>query len=36
MGELLTGRLTPDEFIDRVQAKADEIAEDPDIAKFTR
>ena len=36
MGELLTGRLTPDEFIDRVQAKADDVANDPDIAKFTR
>ena len=36
MGELLTGRLTPDGFIDRVQAMADDIAADPDIVKFTR
>lgn len=36
MGELLSGRLTPEGFIDRAQAKADEIAADPDITKFTR
>ncbi len=36
MGELLSGRLTPQEFIDMAQAKADEIKEDPDVTKFSR
>jgi N-acetylglucosamine transport system substrate-binding protein len=36
MGELLSGRITPEEFIDRAQAKADETAADPDIVKFSR
>lgn len=36
MGELLSGRITPEEFIDLAQTMADEIKEDPDIAKFSR
>ncbi len=36
IGELLAGRLTPEEFIDRAQAKADEVKDDPDIVKFSR
>ena len=35
-GELLTGKLKPEEFIDAMQKKADAIAKDPDIKKFTR
>jgi N-acetylglucosamine transport system substrate-binding protein len=35
-GELLTGKLKPEEFVDAMQKKADEIAKDPDIKKFTR
>ena len=35
-GELLTGKMKPEEFVDAMQKKADEIAKDPDIKKFTR
>jgi N-acetylglucosamine transport system substrate-binding protein len=34
--ELLTGKIKPEGFVDALQAKADEIAKDPDIKKFTR
>jgi N-acetylglucosamine transport system substrate-binding protein len=36
MGSLLTGQITPDEYIDNVQAMADQIAGDDSIPKFTR
>ena len=36
MGALLTGRIDVEEFIDRVQEVADEVAEDEDIPKYTR
>jgi N-acetylglucosamine transport system substrate-binding protein len=35
-GELMTGTIKPDEFISNMQKKADEVAADPDIKKFTR
>ncbi len=35
-GELMTGVIKPDEFISIMQKKADEVAADPDIKKFTR
>lgn len=35
-GDLLTERITPEEFADSVQAKADEIKANPDIPKYTR
>jgi N-acetylglucosamine transport system substrate-binding protein len=35
-GELLTGKMKPEEFIDALQKKADDIAKDPDIPKFKR
>jgi N-acetylglucosamine transport system substrate-binding protein len=36
MGDLLTLRITPEEFVEAVQAKADEIKANPDIPKYTR
>ncbi len=36
MGELLTNRITPDEFIDIMQEKADEALADPDIEILKR
>lgn len=36
LGEVMTGRMTPDEFIALAQAKADEIAADDEVIKFTR
>ena len=36
MGALLTGRIGVEEFIDRVQEVADDVAEDDDIPKYTR
>jgi N-acetylglucosamine transport system substrate-binding protein len=36
LGSLINGRITPEEFVDVVQAKADEVADDPDIPKFKR
>jgi N-acetylglucosamine transport system substrate-binding protein len=35
-GELLTGVIKPEEFVDLMQKKADEIAANPDIPKFKR
>ena len=35
-GELMTGVIKPDEFIANMQKKADEVAKDPDVKKFTR
>ena len=36
MGELLAGRITSAEFIDRSQEAADKTASDPDVVKYTR
>ena len=36
MGQLLTGRVDAEEFIERVQEVADEVKEDDDIPKYTR
>jgi N-acetylglucosamine transport system substrate-binding protein len=36
MGSLLTGRISPEEFVERVQEVADEVKEDDDIPKYTR
>lgn len=36
LGEIMTGRMEPDEFISIIQAKADEIAADSEVTKFTR
>ncbi|MEZ4736569.1 MAG: N-acetylglucosamine/diacetylchitobiose ABC transporter substrate-binding protein [Caldilineaceae bacterium] len=35
-GELMTGAITPAEFVDAMQKTADEIAQDPDTVKFQR
>lgn len=35
-GDLLTGRMTPEEWIDAVQSKADEVKADDSIVKYTR
>lgn len=35
-GELLTKRITPDDFIEAVQKMADEVKADPDIKKYRR
>ncbi len=35
-GDLLTGRVTPEQWIEAVQAKADEVKADPDIIKYER
>ena len=35
-GDLLTGRITPDEFIDAAQKMADKVKADPEVTKFTR
>jgi|GEM_PF-108729 len=35
-GELLTGKIKPEDFVAALQKKADEIAADPDIKKFKR
>ncbi|MFI7614166.1 N-acetylglucosamine/diacetylchitobiose ABC transporter substrate-binding protein [Nonomuraea terrae] len=35
-GELMTGGLTPDAYLERMQKKADEIKNDSSIKKFTR
>ena len=32
----MTGRITPEEFIERVQEVADEVKADEDIPKYTR
>ena len=36
MGELLAGRITAADFIDRAQAAADKTASDPDVVKYHR
>lgn len=36
MGEMLTGRITPDQFVEAVQAMADKVKADPEVTKFTR
>ena len=36
VGELMTGRMDPGEFIELAQAKADETAADDEVTKFTR
>ncbi len=36
IGELLTKRITPDEFAEKAQAMADKVKADPDVTKFTR
>lgn len=36
MGALMTGQIGPDEYIENVQAMADQIADDESIPKFTR
>ncbi len=35
-GDLMTGRMTPEEWIEAVQAKADEVKADDSIPKYTR
>jgi N-acetylglucosamine transport system substrate-binding protein len=35
MGELLTNRITPEQFVENVQAIADEVKADDDIPKYT-
>jgi N-acetylglucosamine transport system substrate-binding protein len=35
-GELMTGVIKPEEFVDAMQKKADDIAANPDIPKFKR
>jgi N-acetylglucosamine transport system substrate-binding protein len=36
MGEMLTGRITPDQFVEAVQAMADKVKADPEVTKFKR
>jgi N-acetylglucosamine transport system substrate-binding protein len=36
MGDLLTKRITPDEFIEAAQKMADKVKADPEVTKFTR
>jgi len=36
LGEVMVGRMEPDEFIELAQAKADETAADEEVTKFTR
>ena len=36
MGDLLTKRITPGEFIEAAQKMADKVKADPDVTKFTR
>ena len=36
LGELMTGRMGPDQFCETVQAAADAVKADPDIPKYTR
>jgi N-acetylglucosamine transport system substrate-binding protein len=35
-GDLMTGRMTPEQWIEAMQAKSDEIKADPDIPKYER
>jgi N-acetylglucosamine transport system substrate-binding protein len=34
MGEMLTGRITPEQFVETVQAMADKVKTDPEVTKF--
>ncbi len=36
MGELLTKKITPDQFVEAVQKMADKVKADPEVTKFTR
>jgi N-acetylglucosamine transport system substrate-binding protein len=36
MGQLMTGRISPEEFVETVQGIADDIKADDDIPKYTR
>jgi N-acetylglucosamine transport system substrate-binding protein len=36
IGDVLTGLITPDQFIDDVQKMADKVKADPEVTKFTR
>lgn len=36
MGEMLTKRITPEQFVETVQAMADKVKTDPEVTKFTR
>ena len=36
MGDLLTGRITPEEYSETIQAMADKVKADPEVTKFTR
>ncbi|MBN1875348.1 MAG: N-acetylglucosamine/diacetylchitobiose ABC transporter substrate-binding protein [Anaerolineae bacterium] len=36
MGEMLTKRITPEQFVEAVQAMADKVKADPEVTKFTR
>jgi N-acetylglucosamine transport system substrate-binding protein len=36
MGDLLTKRITPEEYVEAVQAMADKVKVDPEVTKFTR
>ncbi len=36
MGELMTGRISPEEFCENMQEVADEVKDDDDIPKYTR
>jgi N-acetylglucosamine transport system substrate-binding protein len=36
MGDMLTKRITPDEYVEAVQKMADKVKADPEVTKFTR
>lgn len=36
MGEMLTKRITPEQYVETVQAMADKVKADPEVTKFTR
>jgi hypothetical protein len=36
MGEMLTKRITPEQFVENVQKMADKVKADPEVTKFTR
>jgi len=36
MGDMMNGRVTPDEYVEAVQAMADKVKADPEVTKFTR
>ncbi len=35
-GDLLTGRITPDEWMEAMEAMSAQVREDPDVIKYTR